>query len=143
MRTASRREAVPVPGAASLVGTVKMSGLRRCARETCDRLVRPCVAYCCELCRSGTLREGMKPGVEEIAHSDACWRRHEERTVGPALRERHEAQTAARLLAGLLDRLGHAEATSPYRQTYPWLNENVVQMTWDEMNECGLVAPDV
>lgn len=55
---------------------------KTCKNPLCDRLVRPCVAYCCGPCRDGKLREGMKAGVEEIDHSGRCWVRHERRQRG-------------------------------------------------------------
>jgi hypothetical protein len=63
---------------------------KKCARPECDRLVRPCVLWCCQSCCDGRLREGMKPGHKEITHSQDCWRRHEERMMGPQLRQARE-----------------------------------------------------
>lgn len=65
-----------------LCGFGEMGNLKKCATSNCDRFVRSCVLYCCTLCKKGKLREGMKPGYEEIAHSDECWVRHEKIIFG-------------------------------------------------------------
>ena len=56
-----------------------------CANPGCDRLVRPCVAWCCGECRRACQGYGTA-GDDPTDHSDGCWVRHEQHTVTPVLR---------------------------------------------------------